>query len=29
MIEHLWVDIGTPLRGHLTPFNMYVTLSRA
>ncbi|KAF8313898.1 uncharacterized protein EI90DRAFT_2948972 [Cantharellus anzutake] len=28
-IEYLWVDIGTPLRGSLTPFNAYVTLSRA
>ena len=29
MIEYLWADIGTPLRGSLTPFNAYVTLSRA
>ncbi|SRR5258708_3034128 len=28
-IKHLWADVGTPLRGHLTPFNAYVTLSRA
>ncbi|KAF8332840.1 uncharacterized protein EI90DRAFT_2918054 [Cantharellus anzutake] len=28
-IEYLWADIGTPLRGTLTPFNAYVTLSRA
>ncbi len=29
MIEHLWVDLGMPLKGYLTPFNAYVTLSRA
>ena len=27
-VEYLWADIGTPLRGSLTPFNAYVTLSR-
>ena len=28
-IKYLWVDIGMPLRGSLTPFNAYITLSRA
>ncbi|KAF8325612.1 uncharacterized protein EI90DRAFT_2931402 [Cantharellus anzutake] len=28
-IDYLWADIGTPLKGSLTPFNAYVTLSRA
>jgi hypothetical protein len=29
MIEYLWADIGMPPRGALTPFNAYITLSRA
>ena len=29
MIDYLLADIGTPLEGWLTPFNVYVTLSRA
>ena len=29
MIEYLWADIRTPLKGQLTPFNAYMTLSRA
>ena len=28
-IDYLLADIGTPLKGWLTPFNAYVTLSRA
>ncbi|KAF8332858.1 uncharacterized protein EI90DRAFT_2918034 [Cantharellus anzutake] len=28
-IDYLWADIRTPLKGSLTPFNVYVTLSRA
>ena len=29
MIDYLFTDIGIPLKGRLTPFNAYVTLSRA